>query len=509
MASRTHGEPVTTPRLAALGGAVAAALALALGHLAAAIVAPGASPVVVVGSQIVDLAPTPVKNAVIGLLGTADKPFLIGAVTVVVIGFGALIGLLARLRPTAGRVAVFGLGLIAMVLAGRRGSMVDVLPSVVSAFAGALTLGPILTSTRPEEYPGGPRISRRTVFRGVLAGGVVAVLATGAGQLLGAAGRVVDTARRAITLPTPRSRAKALPEGVQAPGDTPFTTPNDTFYRIDISLLVPSHQVEGWSLTIDGMVDRPLQLSYDDLLGMDMIERDITIACVSNEVGGDLIGTARWQGVRIADLLERVGVQAGADQVFSHSLEAGFTCSTPLAALTDGRDAMIALGMNGEPLPDRHGFPARMIVPGLFGYVSATKWLSRLQLTSYAEEQAYWTVRGWAIEGPVLTQSRIDVPSDGGQATKGILAGVAWAMHRGIDKVEVRIDDGPWQPAQLADSGGIDVWRQWWLPTTGISAGSHTATVRATDGTGAVQTQDQAPVFPSGATGWDSIRFTI
>jgi DMSO/TMAO reductase YedYZ molybdopterin-dependent catalytic subunit len=290
---------------------------------------------------------------------------------------------------------------------------------------------------------------------------------------------------------------------------SPFITPSADFYRVDISLVTPRIDPAGWSLTIDGLVDRPLALGYADLLALPLVERDITLTCVSNEVGGPYVSTGRWLGVPFAELIARAGVQPGVDQVFSYSLDSGYTCSTPFRAVSDGRDAMVAVGLNGEPLPDERGYPARMIVPGLFGFVSATKWLSRIEFTSYARRTAYWTRRGWATDAPVLTQSRIEVPRSLGTLTreKPVIAGVAWAQHRGIAKVEIRIDGGEWQPAVLAADGGIDLWRQWSFRYTG-PAGLHSAEVRATDLAGNIQPGDRTRVFPDGARGWHQIQFT-
>ncbi|WP_157974145.1 molybdopterin-dependent oxidoreductase, partial [Desertihabitans aurantiacus] len=336
------------------------------------------------------------------------------------------------------------------------------------------------------------------------------VLGAAGGSVVQALVQAGSAARRAFALPAPASPAPPLPAGVQVPGNTPFTTAIEDFYRIDITLITPRHEAEGWTLTVDGLVDRPLTIGYDELLAMPMVERDITLTCVSNEVGGSLVGTARWLGVPVATLLERAGVRAEADMVLSHSMDGGFTASTPLEALTDGRDALIALGMNGQVLPDKNGFPARMVVPGLFGYVSATKWLSRLEVTRFDAQTAYWTDRGWSDRGPVLTQSRIDVPSSLGSISPDspVIAGVAWAQHRGIDKVEIRIDGGQWQETTLADSGGIDTWRQWSFRYDG-PPGRHTAEVRATDGTGETQPEQRRPVVPAGATGWHQIQFTL
>jgi DMSO/TMAO reductase YedYZ molybdopterin-dependent catalytic subunit len=291
---------------------------------------------------------------------------------------------------------------------------------------------------------------------------------------------------------------------------TPFSTPTADFYRVDISLVTPRIATDGWTLTIDGMVDRPITLSYDDLLAMPMIERDITLTCVSNEVGGPYVSTARWLGVPFSAIIERVGVRPGVDQVFSSSLDSGYTCSTPYQAVSDGRDAMIAVGMYGQPLPDERGFPARMLVPGLFGFVSATKWLRRIEFTTYAAREAYWTQRKWAVDAPILTQSRIDVPQSLAtlSSERPVLAGVAWAQRRGIAKVEIRIDEGAWQEATLAADAGVDLWRQWSFRYDG-PAGRHSAQVRATDVSGEVQPERRTKVFPSGATGWHQIQFVV
>jgi DMSO/TMAO reductase YedYZ molybdopterin-dependent catalytic subunit len=306
-----------------------------------------------------------------------------------------------------------------------------------------------------------------------------------------------------VAPPTPAGADLGI-EGVE-----PFITPNDRFYRIDTALLVPSIAADGWSLTIDGMVDRPLTLRYDELASRPLIERDVTIACVSNEVGGGYIGNARWIGVPLADLLDEVGVQPGSDQLVSRSTD-GWTAGTPVAAVTDGRDAMLAIAMNGEPLPLEHGFPVRMIVPGLYGYVSATKWLASLELTTFDAFDPYWIQRGWAEQAPIKTQSRIDTPRAGARVRPGpvVVAGVAWAQGRGIDAVEVSVDDGAWQPATLAAEDTVDTWRQWRFDWD-APPGPHTIAVRATDGTGEPQTPEVREPFPDGATGHHRISVEV
>jgi DMSO/TMAO reductase YedYZ molybdopterin-dependent catalytic subunit len=311
-------------------------------------------------------------------------------------------------------------------------------------------------------------------------------------------------------LPAPASAAAPIPAGavLDVPGISPFITANDKFYRVDVALVTPRVDADSWSLTIDGMVDNPITLSYEDLLQMPMIERNITLTCVSNEVGGQYVSTTKWLGVPFTEILKRVGVQPGVEQVYSYSSDSGYTCSTPIEAVSDGRDAMIVVGMNGEVIPDEHGFPARMLVPGLFGFVSATKWLERIEFTTYAKRSAYWTDRKWATDAPILTQAKIEVPKslDTLAKDKPVIAGVAWAQRRGIQKVEIRIDDGEWKETKLAEDAGIDLWRQWSFVYDG-PAGPHSAQVRATDLDGETQPENRTKVFPSGARGWHQIQF--
>lgn len=346
---------------------------------------------------------------------------------------------------------------------------------------------------------------------------------TGAGVLLGAATvaglggrwlagrRGVSAARAAVRLPAPVSAAPPVPAGADLSLTqlAPYVTPNFGFYRIDTALVVPQVDPETWRLRIHGRVRRPLTLSFADLLARPLVERYVTLACVSNEVGGDLIGNARWLGVPLKELLDEVEPEEGADQVVGRSVD-GWTCGTPTAVLRDGRDALLAVGMNGEPLPVEHGFPVRMVVPGLYGYVSACKWVTELELTSFADFDAYWVPRGWSAQGPVKTQSRIDTPRARNRLTAGpiTVAGVAWAQHRGIRRVEVRVDEGPWQEAELAAAVSVDTWVQWswrWDATPG----EHTLQVRATDATGETQTARRQDVAPDGATGWHTVPLTI
>jgi DMSO/TMAO reductase YedYZ molybdopterin-dependent catalytic subunit len=341
------------------------------------------------------------------------------------------------------------------------------------------------------------------------AGGVtLAAVVVGAGaQLFGRAKRAVESTRAALRLPVSRG---TVPAGAESgpPGTASWRSANADFYRIDTALVVPAVDARDWRLRIHGMVDKELTLGYQDLLDRGLTEAWVTLCCVSNPVGGDLIGNAWWSGVRVADLLAEAGVQPGADAVKQTS-EDGWTCGTPLAALTDDRNAMLAVAMNGEPLPLEHGFPVRMVVPGLFGYVSATKWLVDLEVTSYDRFTAYWTDRGWSAKGPVKTQSRVEVPRDGADVDAGSVrvGGHAWAQHTGIDKVEYRVDGDPWREAELGRVPGDDTWVQW-SGTVDVSAGDHSIAVRATDRSGYTQTAARADVVPNGATGWHKVEFS-
>jgi DMSO/TMAO reductase YedYZ molybdopterin-dependent catalytic subunit len=345
----------------------------------------------------------------------------------------------------------------------------------------------------------------------VLAGTAGATAVAGAGGRVAAARAGAGLGPADVTLPAAAQRAAAIPGGaaLDVPGVTPFVTPNADFYRIDTALVVPRVDAAAWRLRLHGLVDREVELSYRDLLALPLVERTVTLTCVSNEVGGVLAGNATWLGLPVATLLERAGVQPGADMVLSTSSD-GFTASTPLETLLDGRDALLAVGMNGAPLPPEHGFPVRMVVPGLYGYVSATKWLVDLEVTRFDRVEAYWTRRGWAAQAPIKTFSRIDVPRPLTRVRAGrtAVAGVAWAQHRGVRAVQVRVDGGPWQAARLADEASVDTWRQW-VWTWDATPGTHTLEVRSTDGTGALQPEERRPPKPDGATGWHSVVVSV
>ncbi len=335
--------------------------------------------------------------------------------------------------------------------------------------------------------------------------GSVAVAASG--RLFGQTRRAVETTRRLLRLPVTRG---AVPAGAElgVAGTTPWRVPNDEFYRIDTALVLPAIDPNEWRLRIHGMVDREITLTYEDLLARQLTETWITLCCVSNPVGGELIGNAWWSGVRVADLLEEAGVSPNADAVRQTSQD-GWNCGTPIEALTDDRNALLAVAMNGRPLPVDHGFPVRMVVPGLYGFVSATKWVVDLEVTRFDRFSAYWTERGWSATGPVKTQSRIEVPGDGDDVGSGSVrvGGHAWAQHTGIAAVEVRVDGGAWQRAELGGVPGTDTWVQW-AATLDVAPGDHTLAVRATDTSGYTQTPARADVVPDGATGWHTIEFT-
>ncbi len=500
-------------------GILATLVGMAAGHLVAALTDPAASPVLAVGSTVIDLTPTPVKEWAVQQFGTADKPILIGSVLLGALALAAVAGLLARRR------FVLGAGLL-VVLVGTAGvaalmrptaTAADALPAVVAGIVGVgalrwLTLAwsgpdrPDPRADRPDDRSA-PNAQASPSRRGVL---IAAGVLTAAAAVMGGAGRWITQYRTRpadIALPDPRDPAPAFPRGLddKVPGITSFRTPNDDFYRIDTRLTLPTISVDDYELTIDGDVDNELTFSFDELAAMPLIERDITLTCVSNDVGGPYVGGARWLGVRLTDLLDRAGVGDSADQILSTDVD-GMTISTPLDLATDGRDAMIAIGMNGEALPREHGFPVRMVIPGLYGFISATKWLTRLTLTTYADQDAYWTERDWATDAPIKVQSRIDTPQSFDTIDSGdtFIGGVAWAQHRGIDKVEVTIDGGSWQEARLGPSAGEDYWRQWYLPWRAES-GDHELQVRATTRDGEVQTTAKASPFPNGASGLQKI----
>jgi len=494
----------------ALAGVAAAVAALGLAELTAALLAPTASPVLVVGALVIDLVPAGVKDLVISLFGTADKLVLIVTIALVVLVLAAVAGVLEFRRAPWGRVLVVAASALALLAAFTRSSAAafDALPSLVAAGVGTIVLTVLVRRLGNGSDDEGALDRRRFLaLTGASAG--VGILALIGGQLLLAGSRAADAARMMFTLPPASVAGAPIPAGVSldVAGITPIITPNESFYRIDTALRVPRVDPSTWRLRITGMVENEMEISFAELLALPLEESTTTLACVSNYVGGDLIGNAVWLGYPLRKLLERAVPTGDADMVLSTSAD-GFTAGTPLEALTDERNAILAVGMNGVPLPLEHGYPVRMVVPGLYGYVSATKWVVELKLTRFDQEQGYWTPRGWSELGPVKLSSRIDVPRGPVATGSVVVAGVAWSQHVGVGAVQVQIDDGEWNDATLADAISIDTWRQW-MYTWPATAGDHTVRVRAMDADGLVQTSDTRDVAPDGATGLHQISVTV
>lgn len=510
----------------ALAGIAAAAAAIGVAELVAVATGARSAPFVAVGGVVVDTVPPPVKQFAIDVFGRYDKIALLVGTAVLLAGFAVLVGMRAvqSLRAGLAGVGIFATIGVAAALSRPGAGPAAAFPALIGGAVAAgvlwlLTAGPLRlppAMPTPSAEPGVPRAGpvdpaeRRRFLTSVAVTAGLAAASGLSGHWLSIR-RSVSAARSAVGLPQPSSPAPTVPPGADLalPGLARYVTANPDFYRIDTALVVPRIDPADWTLRITGRVRNPITLSYNDVLARPMVERYITLACVSNEVGGDLIGNARWLGVPVRDLLDEAGPLDGADQVVGRSAD-GWTCGTPTAVLRDGRDALLAVGMNGAPLPLEHGFPVRVVVPGLYGYVSACKWVVELELTSFADFDAYWVPRGWAAQAPIKTQSRIDTPRGRTNLVAGpvTVAGVAWAQHRGIARVEVRVDGGPWQTAALARTVSIDTWAQWswrWSATSG----EHTLQVRATDATGEVQTEREAPVEPDGATGWHTVRVRV
>ncbi|MCK0174906.1 MULTISPECIES: molybdopterin-dependent oxidoreductase [Mycobacteriaceae] len=513
------GGPARSSR--AWCGIAAAAVALGVTELVAAFFGPAADARTAVGSAVIDATPGPVKEWAISTFGMADKLVLSLLVLLVIAVIAAVAGALETRRVPIGSVAIVAggfAGCAAVVSrAGATGS--DVIPTIVGTVCGVVVLR-LLVSGRfvdaADPVDGGPDRGRRlslialgTVALGAVAGAAGATLSRRAASVAGD--------RAAFVVPSPATPAPPIPPGVQPAGVAlpSFITDNSDFYRIDTALNVPQVDRESWRLRIHGLVDREITYSLADLEQFEVVEKVVTLTCVSNPVGGNLISTATWTGYRVRDLLAQAGVAPDADMVLSTSQD-GFTAGTPVEALTDGRDALLAVGMNGQPLPTEHGYPARLVVPGLYGYVSATKWVVDLELTRFDRAEAYWTRLGWSARGPIKTQSRIDVPRSGSDVTPGpvTFGGVAWAQDSGgVRKVEVRIDppggEGEWRQAVLGESYSDDTWRLWSIDWEAGAPGLYSITVRATDDTGTVQTPERADPVPDGATGWHRITFAV
>jgi len=518
-----------TRNLAGISGVVAGAGALAVTELAAGVLPGGRSPFLAVGDAAIRLTPGPVVRFAIDTFASANRLVLFLAMGAVLLLLALWIGTAAARRPLIGDLGICAVGALGVVA----GLADPLLPSgtaiaapVLGAATGIVLLRRLLLASgqtaalapdgqepppgQVTEYPTDPFRSRRTFLRLAAAGAGGAAIAATTGRTLQLRTRA-DEVRRATSLPAPENPVRPVPASsrLEVPGLSPLVTPNDEFYRIDTALGVPRIDPEGHVLRITGMVDTPFELDYEELLAEADTEAYVTLSCVSNEVGGDLVGHARWQGIPLGRLLERAGVQADATQIVGRSVD-GWTSGFPVEAAFDGRDALVAVGMNGEPLPERHGFPVRLVIAGLYGYVSDTKWLSEIELTTFEAHDAYWIPRGWSEEGPIKTQSRIDVPGAGSSLSAGAsaIAGVAWADERGVSAVEVQVDDGPWQPTELSDELSSSSWRQWHL-TWEATSGEHTLRARAFDADGVPQTDTLRPPAPDGATGHHTLQVRV
>ncbi len=539
-ASGTPWQPRVV--LAGLVGVVAMGLAVGVAELLSAfgvwvgVLSTASSPILSLGTTFIHLTPEWLKEYAIRTFGQHDKDALRVGMYVTLFVVAVLIGIVARRSPrvAAAVTVLLVLVTVAAVYTTTGAVAFDAAPILAGGALGVYLLvtvfrrsvgGQMTPATEPigaagnagaaadERMAVGPQrrsgVDRRQFFRLAAIGAVVAAAAGAVSRWIPSTAEVLASRAKAV-VPVPVS-AQPVPAGTdfRIAGLTPYVTATDGFYRVDTAFVPPNVTAEQWSLRIHGLVDKEITIGYADLIARPQIQRMITLTCVSNPVGGDLAGNATWIGARIADLLEEAGPQSGADCVLSTSVD-GFTVTTPLDALTDGRDALLAVAMNGEVLPVAHGFPVRMVVPGLYGYVSATKWVTDLKVTTFATETAYWTARGWSDHGPIKTASRIDVPRGSAPLSSGpvTIAGMAWAQHRGINKVEVRVDDGPWQTTELAGDTSADTWRQWkyvWAATPG----THTISSRATDGTGTPQTSTIRDVLPDGATGYPTRTVTV
>ncbi|WP_162458294.1 molybdopterin-dependent oxidoreductase [Pseudactinotalea terrae] len=496
----------------AVAGAVTVAAALAAGELVAAATGATETPLLAVGSQFVDTFAASLKELAVAIFGTNDKAALVTGTVIVTLLLGALAGVMSRRAPWLVPLLVLVLsvvGIASQIADPRSSLLLALLGAIVANVVGLLAwrvLGGEVARRGDSERDAPP--SRRQFLT---ISGLTALAAAG----VAAISRVVanvggPTSVPEIALPEPVSTVP-LPDnaGFEAQGISPYVTDAEEFYRIDTALTVPRVDVSTWRLRIDGMVAEPLEIDFEQLLAMPSVEMPVTLQCVSNYVGGDLVDNAVWQGVPLLDLLERAGVRDGAEQVFSTSVD-GWTCGFPLAALDGERTALVAYAMNGEPLLPEHGFPVRLVVAGLYGYVSATKWLETIELTTWDDRDGYWVPRGWAKEGPIKLASRIDVPAQGEQVgADAVIGGVAWLPATGVGAVEVQLDGGPWQECELAPVADVDTWVQWRLPVPGLEPGSHRAVVRAVDAEGNTQTDMEAPPAPDGATGWHAREFDV
>jgi DMSO/TMAO reductase YedYZ molybdopterin-dependent catalytic subunit len=502
---------VNTPYRDRLAGLLGAGVALATTELVAGFSTRIPSVIESVGEAVIDLSPSTLVKFGIDAFGTNDKPALAVGIVAICILLGVALGAAARKRfwtaPVA-MAAVATVGVLAVIRDPLASGGWALIPATLAVIAGSATIWYLLDLARNAAIQSATPEDRRRFVLSAAGGLGVIAFAPIIGRSLSNRG-TVEAARAEIDLsavatPTTVPAVAATPDIV---GLTPLYIPNDDFYRIDTAFTVPQVNPATWSMKITGLVDNELRFTYDDLLARATTEADVTLSCVSNRVGGDLVGNARWLGIPLEDLLEEAGVQPGGTQVFAKSVD-GFTAGFPTALVGDGRTSLLAVGMNGEPLPTRHGFPARLVIAGLYGYVSATKWLGEIEINEWSDNNGYWTTRGWSKEGPIKTQSRIDVPVQGVTEGTVTIAGVAWAPTRGISRVEVRVEDGPWIDATLGPDIGDESWVQWWHDFE-LAPGTYNVTCRATDGTGATQTDERANPAPDGATGHHSKRISV
>lgn len=486
-------------------GAVAVGFAFGISELVAAIFG-SPSPVRAIGDFVIDNVPPGIKDWAIATFGIYDKLILVIGIVVVGLLIGALVGMIARRWSALANLVIGGFAVVGALASSLEApGLAPWLVAAAGAGAGIVALRLLMRRASSRDTDQGRRAF--LVGLGWVAG--LAVLAAAGGRALAsrignlAAGRdevVLPTATEAVAPPGPE-------QDFMIEGQTPVVVPNDDFYRIDTALVVPQVDLNEWRLNFTGMVDRPFALTFDELLDMPMVERYVTLSCVSNPVGGSLVGNARWLGVPLAELLDRARVQGGAEQLVGISVD-NFTAGFPVEAVYDGRETLVAVGMNGEPLPFEHGFPARLVVSGLYGYVSATKWLTEVNLTTWDGFDAYWVPRGWSKEGPIKTQSRIDTPTGSIGAGTHPIAGVAWAPNVGIVRVEVQVDENPWIDAEISAPLSLDSWVQWKLDYP-FESGPHSIRVRATDATGQTQIETPSAVAPNGATGWHRVTLSV
>jgi DMSO/TMAO reductase YedYZ molybdopterin-dependent catalytic subunit len=512
--------------LGALAGVLAGGAALGVGQLVAGFTGASSSPVVAVGQLQIDFTPPWLKNFAIQEFGSHDKQVLVGGILVVLAIFAACVGVLAARRLAYGMTGLAVFAAVGLTAAASRplATFSSMLPTLFAVATAVVVLRLLVEriGTAPEPVAA-ELVAAEPVAAGadaaigdgrrrfLVAAGVTAVVGIGS-ELIGrslTSQSSVAGARNAVRLPPPASPIPATAAGtsLKVPGISPFITANKDFYRVDTAIVLPQVAPNSWQLRIHGMVRREITISFHELLKRPLIEDYITLCCVSNPVAGPYIGNALWLGASLSSLLREAGIKAGADQLMCTSAD-GFTSGTPIQTVMDGRDALLAVAMNGQPLPIEHGFPVRMVVPGLYGYVSATKWVTDINVTTFAGNDAYWAQRGWSQQAPIKTECRIDTPLTNPVKTgRNTVAGVAWAQHKGVDAVEVRVDNGPWQQAQLAAVPGIDTWRQWaW--NWDAPRGQHTIQARATDATGYTQTGATAPPEPDGATGYPTVYLT-